>query len=74
MSDEKLELDRDYSKIRRLDSIIAEQEEAQKAMVERALAAAKKDNPGGPVVYGAALLGISRTRMTRLMKKWGLKR
>jgi len=73
MSEAQAELDdlRFEYAVERLDALEARFEVQRKDMVRRTLAFALRDNPDGPVVYAARLLGITRNRLTRLLKRWG---
>lgn len=63
----------DYG-LQTMQSLVGEQNCAQVDLVCRALDVARRDNPGGPVVFAARLLGISRSSLARFMKKWEINR
>ena len=67
MADEEIEERRRLYKITPFDALVGAQEEARKALARKALRRANIDNPNGPIVYAARLLGIERSRLTRFM-------
>lgn len=70
MGDEEIKLIRNTYGIETYATMVRRQESERRNLIRRALHKANSDNPNGPVVYAARLLGIERSRMTRFMKKY----